>query len=190
MNVMACLEAAPFGRAMRVECILRRHAVKMRLLGHPLGRSHRRMDLKSILNCFEPLNKTQRFVEVAGCPRFLEVDIELRANSRPICSGSGEKRPGYDRLAARRFEFVPLCNMAGFFIYAMRRVDCPTCGVTVERVPWASGKWHLTTSSRCFLPWAAAQRASSKDAMARRNRQPEKRTASGRSKASSSRCFR
>jgi hypothetical protein len=28
--------------------------------------------------------KTQRFVEVAGRPRFLEADIEPRANSRPI----------------------------------------------------------------------------------------------------------
>ena len=29
-----------------------------------------------------------------------------------------------------------------YFVYAMRRVDCPTCGVTVERVPWAEGKCH------------------------------------------------
>ena len=63
-----------------------------------------------------------------------------------LTSGCGKKRPGYDRLATRRFEFVPLWNMAVFFVYAMRRVDCPTCGVTVERVPWGDGKGHLTTS--------------------------------------------
>src|ERR1035441_6062774 len=38
---------------------------------------------------------------------------------------------------------------------AMRRVDCRGCGVTVERVPWARGKSHLTTSYRWFLArWA------------------------------------
>ena len=41
------------------------------------------------------------------------------------------------------------------FVYAMRRVDCRSCGVTVERVPWAEGKCHLTTSYRWFLArWA------------------------------------
>ena len=81
--------------------------------------------------------------------------IEPRANGRPICSKCGKQRPGYDRLAARRFEFVPLWNIAVFFLYAMRRVNCPICGVTVERVPWSDGKEHLTTSYRWFLArWA------------------------------------
>jgi len=117
------------------------------------------MHLKSILNRVEPLKsfvyKEQRLIEVPGSQPFLEVDIEPRANGRPVCSGCGKKGAGYDRLAARRFEFVPLWNMAVFFVYAMRRVDCPACGVTVERVPWATGKEHLTTSYRWFLArWA------------------------------------
>jgi transposase len=42
-----------------------------------------------------------------------------------------------------------------FFVYAMRRVDCPTCGVKVERVPWGDGKHGLTTTYRWFLAgWA------------------------------------
>lgn len=37
----------------------------------------------------------------------------------------------------------------------MRRVDCPTCGVVVERVPWAEGKSRLTTAYQWFLAtWA------------------------------------
>ena len=117
------------------------------------------MHLKSILNRVEPLKsfvyKEQRLIESEGGQPFLEVDIEPRANGRPICSGCGKKRPGYDRLAARRFEFVPLWNIAVFFVYALRRVDCPKCGVTVERVPWAEGKEHLTTTYRWFLArWA------------------------------------
>lgn len=112
------------------------------------------MLLKSILNRVEPLKsfvyKTVRFVDGA-----IEAHIEPRANGRPICSGCGRKRPGYDRLPPRRFQFVPLWNIAVFFVYAMRRVDCPTCGVTVERVPWGEGKEHLTTSYRWFLArWA------------------------------------
>jgi transposase len=121
---------------------------------HP-NRSHRRTQLKSILNRVEPLKsfvyKEQRLVEVAGQQPFLAVDIEPRANGRPICSRCGKKGPGYDRLSARRFEFVPLWNMAVFFVYAMRRVDCPTCGVMMERVPWSTGKGHLTTSYRWLL---------------------------------------
>ena len=38
----------------------------------------------------------------------LEVQVEARANGRPLCSGCGRAAPGYDRLRERRFEFVPL----------------------------------------------------------------------------------
>jgi transposase len=42
-----------------------------------------------------------------------------------------------------------------FFIYTMRRVACPRCGVKVERVPWAEGKKHLPTTYAWFLAgWA------------------------------------
>lgn len=85
----------------------------------------------------------------------LEVDIHPRANSKPVCSGCGHRRPGYDRLAPRRFEFVPLWGILVFFIYVMRRVDCPKCGVVVEAVPWAAGKSQLTTTYAWFLArWA------------------------------------
>ena len=37
----------------------------------------------------------------------------------------------------------------------MRRVDCRTCGVTVEKVPWAQGKKRITTPYAWFLStWA------------------------------------
>jgi transposase len=42
-----------------------------------------------------------------------------------------------------------------FFVYAMRRVNCPQCGVVVEQVPWANGKHQLTTTYAWFLArWA------------------------------------
>jgi transposase len=86
----------------------------------------------------------------------LEVELRPRANGRPICSGCGEAAPGYDRSQSpRRFEFVPLWMIPVVFIYCMRRVNCPTCGVKVERVPWADGKSPMTTEYKWFLArWA------------------------------------
>jgi transposase len=95
-----------------------------------------------------------RLVEHVKQP-LLEIEIRHRKGSRPICSGCGKPGPGYDTLKVRRFEFVPLWGIAFFFLYAMRRVDCPRCKVTVEQVPWAEGKNHLTTTYAWFLAkWA------------------------------------
>jgi len=85
----------------------------------------------------------------------LDIEISVRRGSRPVCSGCHRRGPGYDTLPQRRFEFVPLWGIAVFFLYAMRRVDCPRCGVKVELVPWAEGKNHLTTTYAWFLArWA------------------------------------
>ena len=85
----------------------------------------------------------------------LVVQVLPRRNCRPVCSGCGSRRKTYDRLAERRFEFVPLWGILVFLAYRMRRVDCPRCGVTVEMVPWCDGKNQLTTSYRWFLAtWA------------------------------------
>ena len=50
---------------------------------------------------------------------------------------------------------MPLWGIAVYFVYAMRRVECPACGVKVEQVPWCDGKNQLTTTYRWFLAgWA------------------------------------
>lgn len=85
----------------------------------------------------------------------IEVPLRPRKGSQGICSGCGERGPGYDRLPERSFQFVPLWGMAVFFLYRMRRVDCPRCGVTVERVPWARGKEQQTEAFAWYLTfWA------------------------------------
>lgn len=85
----------------------------------------------------------------------IEAEIRPRAGSRPTCSGCSRSGPGYDTLYPRHFEFVPLWGIPVVFVYAMRRVDCRACGVTVERVPWAEGKSRLTTTYAWFLArWA------------------------------------
>jgi transposase len=114
------------------------------------------MQLKAILNAVE---KQRGFVyhEIRFGEDRSEILVDIRPHnrSRPVCSGCRRKGPGYDRLATRRFEFVPLWGIPVIFLYAMRRVDCPRCGVTVEQVPWADGKHRCTYSYRIFLAsWA------------------------------------
>jgi len=46
----------------------------------------------------------------------LEVEIKARLNSRPVCSGCGCKRPGYDRLSERRFQFIPMWGNQVFLV--------------------------------------------------------------------------
>jgi transposase len=116
------------------------------------------MQLKTILNQVEHFKSfvygKARWVSDASRPT-IEVEIHPRKNGRPICSGCDQARPGYDRLPVRRFEFVPLWGIAIYFVYAMRRVECPQCGVKVEKVPWCDGKNQLTTTYRWFLAkWA------------------------------------
>jgi transposase len=49
----------------------------------------------------------------------------------------------------------PVFKFALALIYTMRRVDCPVCGVVVEKVPWATGKYGLCDGFRLFLAhWA------------------------------------
>jgi transposase len=116
------------------------------------------MQLKTILNRVEYCKSFvyQKAKWVEGVPRpTIEVQIGPRKNGRPICSGCGQLRPGYDRLPARSFEFVPLWGIAVYFVSAMRRVVCPTRGVKVEQVPWCDGKNQLTITYRWFLArWA------------------------------------
>lgn len=115
------------------------------------------MLLKTILN---RIQKQPGFVygqvRLMERPR-LEIVIEVRPHgrSRARCSGCERKRPGYDTLAPRRFEFVPLWGIPVFLVYPMRRVSCRECGVRVEAVPWGSGKRQLTDTYAWFLAgWA------------------------------------
>jgi transposase len=117
------------------------------------------MQLQTILNRVEKYKSfvygRVRLVEQRAGPPAIEVELRARANGHATCSGCGRKGPGYDRLPVRRFEFVPLWGMAVYFLYALRRVDCPRCGVTVETTPWCQGKQQHTRTYQWFLAqWA------------------------------------
>ena len=113
------------------------------------------MHIQSILRRLEP-HPGFVYDKVTFADRAtLHVRVRPRRGARAVCSGCCRKRKGYDTLGERRFAFVPLWGLAVFFVYAMRRVDCPRCGVTIEMVPWASGKSHTTHSLVWFLAsWA------------------------------------
>jgi len=106
------------------------------------------------------LNRVQKFKSfvystVRWAGDVIEIEVVPRANGKPVCSGCERPRPGYDRLATRRFEFVPLWGLKVFLVYAPRRVQCSSCGVKVERLPWATGKHQLTDAYAWFLArWA------------------------------------
>jgi len=114
------------------------------------------MQLKTILNHVE---KQKGFVyqniDWGENHQSLHIRVQPHGRSRPVCSGCGRKGACYDTQPERRFEFVPLWAIPVFFRYAMRRVNCPHCGVKVERVPWSDGKHRTTFSYRLFLSrWA------------------------------------
>ena len=116
------------------------------------------MQIKTILNRVQKFKSfvygQVTWVENAQVPT-LEVEIKPRLNSKPVCSGCGSKRPGYDRLPERRFEFIPTWGCKMFFVYRPRRVDCPRCGIRVELMPWVEGKRQLTEAYAWYLAdWA------------------------------------
>lgn len=117
------------------------------------------MQLKTILNHVEKLKyfvySDARFAEDTRFGPCIEVRIRPRKGSKAICSRCGHRRPTYDHLKERHFQFVPLWGIAVVFLYCMRRVNCPTCGVLVESVPWATGKSPVCRSFALFLAdWA------------------------------------
>lgn len=85
----------------------------------------------------------------------LKIFLRARKGSRAICSGCDQPGPTYDHLPERQWHFIPLWGVMVFLVCALRRVDCPQCGVTVEKVPWATGKWRTADAFRLFLArWA------------------------------------
>ena len=86
------------------------------------------------------------------------VQIHPRKNGIPICSGCDQETSVYDTSPeARKFEFIPIWAIPVFFFYKMRRVNCHSCGVKVEKIPWSDGKNQLTKVYMQFLEnWAKA----------------------------------
>ena len=109
------------------------------------------MSIKTILNRCHPI----RYF-VYGAARFvgeqIHVVVRPRAGSLCHCGECGGRGPTYDTARhPRLFEFVPLWGYVVFLVYRMRRIDCSTCGVRTEQVPWADGKNRCCNVYRLFL---------------------------------------
>jgi transposase len=117
------------------------------------------MQIKTILNRIEDhkgfVFGKERFGAAVNGEDCIEFPVRSRKRSKAICSRCGVHGSTYDHLPERRFRYVPLWGYAVMLVYALRRVDCADCGVTVEYVPWATGKSPITRSLALFLAdWA------------------------------------
>ena len=115
------------------------------------------LQLITILNrCHRFPGFVYRQARFSSDGKSIEIAVSPRAGSKAVCSGCHQPAPGYDRLAERRFEFIPFWGFLVFLLYSMRRVDCPRCqAVVVEEVPWGDGKRTLTRAYMLFLArWA------------------------------------
>jgi len=114
------------------------------------------MDLLTILNhCHHFRGFVYQQARFGPGKKTIEIAVRPRRGSAAVCSGCQKPAPGYDHLPERRFEFIPFWGFLVFFLYRMRRVNCRSCGVVVEQVPWADGKHQLTRAYMLFLArWA------------------------------------
>jgi len=117
------------------------------------------MLIKTILNHIQKYNSfvydSVTLSRTKAGEQCLIIKIISRSNGNRLCSKCQTVCPGYDRLKARLFQFVPLWGIPVFFSYAPKRVSCPTHGVVVEYLPWAEGKSSLTNTFKIYLSqWA------------------------------------
>ncbi len=122
-----------------------------------IRRRFRAMELITILNrCHRFRGFVYQHAHFSADKKSIEVAVRPRKGSAAVCSRCHLPAPGYDQLAERRFEFIPLWGFLVFLLYTMRRVNCRRCGiVAVEEVPWGDGKRTLTKAYMLFLArWA------------------------------------
>lgn len=110
------------------------------------------------------LNRIQRFAGFVyrgirlrgrGPSLRIEIQVEPHAAMAAKCADCREPAPGYDQLPERSWLFVPLWAIRTYFLYAPRRVNCPTHGIGVEHIPWSAGKRPVTLAMMAFLArWA------------------------------------
>ena len=73
--------------------------------------------------------------------------VRPRRGSAAICSRCHQPASGYDQLAERHFEFIPLWGFFCFLLYTMRRVDCRRCcAIIVEESSLGRRQPHFDQS--------------------------------------------
>ena len=83
------------------------------------------MELTTILNrCHRFRGFVYEQARFSADKKSIEVVVRPRKGSAAVCSRCHQRAAGYDQLAERRFEFIPLWGFFVFLLYAMRRVNC------------------------------------------------------------------
>ncbi len=104
------------------------------------------MLLKTILNdCLRWKSFVYGDIYFSKDRKSINVPIKARKNGQAFCSVCKKPCSVYDSSkSSRDFESLPILSYRVFFVYFVRRVNCPCCGVKVEYLPWADGKKSLT----------------------------------------------
>ena len=100
------------------------------------------MELITILNrCHRFRGFVYQQARFSTDKKSIEVAVRPRKGSAAVCSRCHLLAPGYDQLAERRFEFIPLWGFFVFLLYTMRQwtADAAT--------PWSSRKFRGATAS-------------------------------------------
>jgi transposase len=84
------------------------------------------------------------------------IDVQPRWR-KPRCSRCGRVRPAYDRSPQRLWRHLALGAAVFWLRYAPRRVDCQTCGIHVEAVPWAAPLSRFTSQVEELVAFLAQQ---------------------------------
>ena len=92
------------------------------------------MELITILNrCHHFRGFVYQHAHFGADKKSIEVAVRPRKGSAAVCSRCHLPALGYDQLAERRFEFIPLWGFLVFLLYTMRRVDCRRCESCLSR---------------------------------------------------------
>jgi transposase len=87
-----------------------------------------------------------------------DVEVSLCLKKRLLkCPCGKQVRATYDRRR-RRWRHLDLGRCRLWLVYAIRRLDCPDCGVITEDVPWARAGARFTRDFEDMVLWLA-QRA-------------------------------
>ena len=98
------------------------------------------------------------YVGARLCEDTQAIEINIRPGWAPSRAVPDADNPLHAMTTAGviRFEFIPIWGFAVFLLYCMRRlVIAERCGVTVEEVPWGTGKHTLCKVYMLYLAhWA------------------------------------
>jgi hypothetical protein len=119
--------------------------------GHSLSERKRELHLEAVygggfaatcLHAMEPitiLNRCYRFrgfvyqrARFSADKQTLGVAVRPHWGSAVVCSPCHLEAPGYDQLAERPFEFIPVRGFLAFHLYTLRRVDCASIGANLR----------------------------------------------------------